>query len=111
MNNEEQDYSLYWLKRKGNADKWLRDNGISQKSFLTTEIELLQVQLIAKNLLKQHSRMLTTHQCTALNAFLHLMTSQRQRKGISRALCFRVMNMGKAINRQRFKQHRHTQAH
>lgn len=111
MKENKFEFALHRLKQKGNADYWLKQNGISPEDLLALDIELLQAQQIATNLLKHHASLLCKAQSDKLNAFLHAMTTANSRKRIPRSTCFGVMNIGKAVNRKLFRQYKHIKAH
>ena len=108
MENDKYEYELYKLKTKGNADRWLKSNGITPEKLLTIDIELLQAQRIAHTVLKHHATLLGQNEAASLNNFLHKMANGGTRKKLTKKDCYRVMNIGTAVNRKLFKQYRHT---
>ena len=88
------------------TDRWLKANGINPQQLLAVDIELLQAQKIAHNLLKHHSRLLRQNQTTALNDFLTAMSFSSKRKRITKRTCYRIINIGTETNRKVFQQHR-----
>jgi hypothetical protein len=90
------------------TNTWLRDNGISSKQFNDWRIEtdLLQAQKIAHNLLKHHGKLLGQNEAATLNNFIHAMTSKQKRSKLTKANCYKVMNIGTAVNRKLFRQYR-----
>ena len=108
MENDKYEYELYKLKTKGNADRWLMSNGIAPEKLLTIDIELLQAQRIAHTVLKHHATLLGQNEAASLNNFLHKMANGGTRKKLTEKDCYRVMNIGTAVNRKLFKQYRHT---
>jgi hypothetical protein len=84
---------------------WLKENGLSAEHFEDTDLHLLQAQRIAHNTLKHHAALLEQNQAAVLNNFLRTMVSG-QRKKLKPAQVQKVMNIGAAVNRKLFKQHR-----
>jgi hypothetical protein len=92
--------------KTNNANNWLKQNGINPLLLNNLDIELLQAQKIAHNLLKHHTKHLNQHQTMILNDFLNKMAFGKQRQSITRSQCFSVMNIGTKINRRIFKKYR-----
>jgi hypothetical protein len=90
------------------TNTWLRDNGIKPKQFSDWDIDtnLLQAQKIAHNLLKHHAKLLGQNEAATLNSFLVAMSSPRTRRKLTKASCYKVMNIGTSVNRKLFKQHK-----
>lgn len=84
---------------------WLTENGLSSEALENTDLHLLQAQRIAHNTLKHHAALLEQNQAAVLNNFLRSMGSG-ERKRLKLADAQKVMNIGAAINRRLFKQHR-----
>jgi hypothetical protein len=84
---------------------WLTENGLSSQELENTDLHLLQAQRIAHNTLKYHAALLEQNQAAVLNNFLRTMVSG-QRKKLKPAQVQKVMNIGAAVNRRLFKQHR-----
>jgi hypothetical protein len=96
------------MKKRNNdeaVNKWLAENGISPYTFEQIEPHLLQAQRIAHNTLKHHTNLLGQNEAATLNNFLHSMSSRKAAK-ITITQAFKVMNIGAAVNRKLFKQHR-----
>lgn len=89
-----------------NTNYWLKQNGIKPELLAALDMELLQAQKIAHNILKHHSKLLGQNQAATLNTFLNAMTFGNKRKKITKQQCYRVMNIGAEVNRKVFKQHR-----
>jgi hypothetical protein len=88
------------------TNKWLKANGINPKTITTWNKELLQAQMIATNLLKHHGKLLGQNQAATLNNFLRASNSKPARDKLKLRDCYRVMNIGTAVNRKLFKAHR-----
>ena len=84
---------------------WLNENGLSSEGLENTDLHLLQAQRIAHNTLKHHAALLEQNQAAVLNNFLRAMGSS-ERKKLKLAHAQKVMNIGAAVNRRLFKQHR-----
>jgi len=84
---------------------WLTENGLSAEHFEDTDLHLLQAQRIAHNTLKHHAALLEQNQAAVLNNFLRAMGSAK-RSTLKLAHAQKVMNIGAAVNRKLFKQHR-----
>lgn len=93
-----------------NADQqtnnWLTANGISQKSFATTDIDQLKAQIQAHDLLTNLKHLLTDHQSATLTNYLAATNSSKSEKHITRRSIYAVMNISKQINRKLFKRNR-----
>jgi len=87
--------------------KWLTENGINTKTFITDPLYLVQAQQIAHNLLKHHSQLLEQNQAASLNNFLKAVGNGKERQRIKQRDAERVMNIGAQINRKLFKKIRH----
>ncbi len=92
--------------KSSNTNYWLKQNGINPELITALDIELLQAQKIAHNLLKHHAKLLGQNQAATLNNFLRAMTFTNQRKKITKRQCYKVMNIGTEVNRKVFKQHK-----
>ena len=88
------------------ADNWLRANGINPKTITQWDKELLQAQMIATNLLKHHAKLLGQNEAASLNNFLLAVSNTKTRMKLKTQDCYKVMNIGTAVNRKLFKQHR-----
>ena len=52
------------------TNTWLRQNGIDPEIFNKLDVEILQAQMIATNLLKHHGKLLDQNEAASLNNFL-----------------------------------------
>jgi len=84
---------------------WLTENGLSAEGLENTDLHLLQAQRIAHNTLKYHAALLEQNQAAVLNNFLRAMGSSGRKK-LKPTHAKKVMNIGAAVNRRLFKQHR-----
>ena len=85
------------------GNRWLRNNGITEKQFTQAEIWQLQAQKTAHNLLKNKADLLTDGQIQKLMTFCQLMFNSKQRQNITKRMTYEVMNLGAKIRRQEFK--------
>jgi hypothetical protein len=100
----------YTCPAEKTANEWLAENGICAAQLLKAELELLQAQKIAHNLLKHNAAYLEPKEIAVLNKFLQAMSFANSRKKLSTRHAYKIMNIGTAINRKLFKQHRKLQA-
>jgi hypothetical protein len=83
--------------------KWLKDNGLNANTVYSLPSHLVQTQKIAHNLLKHNARLLGQNEAATLNNFLNAMTFAKLREKLTEAECYKIMNIGKAVNRKLFK--------
>ena len=88
------------------TNEWLKANGLDAKILTKWDKEMVQAKMVATNLLKHHARLLEKNQAASLNRFLVALQNKRTRDKIKKGDCYRVMNIGAAVNRQLFKAHR-----
>ena len=84
------------------ADQWLKSHGIS-KDFANIETLLLMAQVKAHYLISRHKHLLTQEQLKQVREYLQQMRSPKYRASISTKQCYRVLNLGKKIDRQVFR--------
>ena len=84
-------------------NKWSKEIGINPKQLFVDDIDLLRAISIATNLLKYDARLLKEEQIETLRTFLQA-ANGKDRKKITQKDCFKIMNIGKKINRKLFKQ-------
>ncbi|CAN1512092.1 hypothetical protein MCERE1_00817 [Burkholderiaceae bacterium] len=85
---------------------WLRDIGLNDKTFNTTNLIIVRAQTMAHTLLTQHRSLLSNSQLHSLTAFEQACGNKRKRQRITDTFCHCVMNINTNINRKLFKQHR-----
>ena len=85
---------------------WLRDIGLNNKTFNTTNLIIVRAQTMAHKLLTQHRALLSDSQLHSITAFEQACGNKRERQRITDTLCHYVMNINTNINRKLFKQHR-----
>lgn len=103
------------IQRKHDRDtkqtnRWLKSQGLSAEAFAKMDMILLQAQQIAHNCLKHHGRLLKDIEAQVLNQFLQRLKKNALRQSIKPAQVYKVMNIGKSLNRRVFKQYKQTQA-
>ena len=86
--------------------KWLKDNGLNANTVYSLPSYLVQAQKIAHNLLKHNARLLGQNEAATLNNFLNAMSFTKLREKLTEAECYKIMNIGKAVNRKLFKAHK-----
>ena len=79
------------------ANTWLKQNGIAVDQLLKTDLLSQQAQIVATNLIKHHHKSLSNTQYQLLSNFKQS-TKQTPNKA------YQVLNLGKKMNRQLFKQ-------
>ena len=92
------------------TDRWLKSQGLSIDAFTEMDTLLLQAQQIAHNCLKHHGRLLSDSEARVLNQFLQRLQKKALRRSIKPTQAYKVMNIGKSLNRRVFKQYKQTQA-
>ena len=92
------------------TDRWIKSQGLSADVFAKMDMILLQAQQIAHNCLKHHGSLLTYSEAQVLNQFLQRLNKQATRRTIKPVQAYKVMNIGKSLNRRVFKQYKHSQA-
>lgn len=88
------------------TNKWLRDNGINPEILSDLNIQILQAQMIATNILRHHGKLLEQNEASSLNNFLKASRNGKLRQKLTLTACYKVMNIGAAVNRKIFKTHR-----
>lgn len=92
--------------KERNSNYWLKANGISPKMLMAERLDLLQAQKIAHNLLKHHVKLLGQNEAASLNNFLLAMHDGKKRKKLTKGSCYKIMNIGSAVNRKLFTANR-----
>lgn len=88
------------------TNTWLSQNGIDPEIFNKLDVEILQAQMIATNLLKHHGKLLDQNEAASLNNFLQATRNAKKRRKLTLKSCYTVMNIGTAVNRKLFKKYR-----
>ena len=92
------------------TDRWLKSQGLSADMFAKMDMILLQAQQIAHNCLKHHGLLLSESEAQVLNQFLQRLNKKATRKTIKPAQAYKVMDIGKNLNRRVFKKYKHSHA-
>lgn len=111
MKNHTLTNKQYEIQRKQTAsdkkcNNWLTENGLNEQQLATLPFTLLQAQRIATNILKDGARYLGQNQAHTLNNFLLAMSNTKKRCKLTEAHAYKVMNIGKEVNRKMFKAHK-----
>ncbi len=85
---------------------WLKQNGLNHSYFATTDLMFVQAQQIAHNILKHNQQLLTVEQLKTLKDYLNLIHNKAKRKTLTAHTAYKVMTIGKQINRKLFKAHK-----
>jgi hypothetical protein len=88
------------------ANKWLKQNGIAIKHMDKMDLCLQQAQMVATNLLKHHSERLNSEARNLLSTYIKTVQIRARQNMACRAMAYKVMNLGKKLNRQLFRQTR-----
>jgi hypothetical protein len=93
------------------ANDWLKQNGIAIKHMDKMDLCLQQAQMVATNLLKHHANWLDSEQLNLLTTYTKIVQIKSKQNMACRAMAYKVMNLGKKLNRQLFRQHKTANAH
>jgi len=88
------------------ANKWLKQNGIAVKGLEKMDLCLQQAQMVATNLLNHHAKWLKIDEYTLLTTYTKTVRLKSNQNKAYRATAYKVLNVGKRINRQLFRQHK-----
>ena len=104
MNNK------YIIPAEKPVNEWLAENGICVRLLLKLDLEIQKAQRVAHNLLKHHADLLDARQLSTLQQFLMAADHYNTRIRLGKRQAYKILNIGTAINRKIFKQHRQLQA-
>jgi hypothetical protein len=90
------------LKDEQKTADWLKANGISEKQFAKDDIWLLKAQLKAQEILKNKIEQLNDLQQDMLRQFYFKATDSNKRNGITKRMCYKVLNIEKQLKRKDF---------
>lgn len=82
---------------------WLKQNGLNDSYFASTDLLFVQAQQIAHNILKHNQQLLTAEQIKILKDYLNRIHNKANRKTLTANAAYKVMTIGKKINRKLFK--------
>jgi len=92
------------------ANDWLKQNGIAIKHMDKMDLCLQQAQMVATNLLKHHAEWLNSEERDLLSTYTKTVQIRARQNMACRAMAYKVMNLGKKLNRQLFRQYKTTNA-
>lgn len=92
------------------ANKWLKQNGLAVKGLEKMDLCLQQAQMVATNLLNHHAKWLNIDEYRLLTTYTKTVRIKSKQNKAYRATAYKVLNVGKRINRQLFRQHKTTNA-
>lgn len=87
-------------------NNWIKECGFTEKMLFNESVQLLRAKRLATNLIKENGRQLTEKELFVIQQFLKDMSNGKKRASISKKTCYQIMNIGKRINRQQYRQHR-----
>ena len=87
-------------------EKWQKQNGLNDTTFVALPLILIQAQVIATNILKAGGDYLGQDQAAVLNNFLLALSCSGRRRMPKEADAYKVMNIGKQVHRKMFKAHK-----
>ncbi len=99
---------LEWRDKKHEkmTEKWLKENGLKVEAFLSSPLEQVQAASIAHHLLTDFSHLLNEAQAEALRKYSESFNNKKLRKKITQTQAYRILNIGKKVNRKLFRQYR-----
>lgn len=83
------------------ANDWLKQNGIAVGQLLKGDLLLQQAQMVATNLIKHHAIWLNSEQHNLLTTY-----KKSNSKKQTKAMAFKILNLGKQLNRKLFKKNK-----
>ena len=86
------------------ANDWLKQNGIAIKHIDKMDLCLQQAQMIATNLLKHHAEWLNSDERNLLSTYTKTVQIKSKQNVACRAMAYKVLNLGKRLNRKLFRQ-------
>ena len=116
MHRRKKKTNLHWYDEKKLEQKdkqhekmtetWLKENGLKVKTFHSSPLEQVQAASVAHHLLTDFPHLLNEAQTEALKKYSEVFNNKRLRKKITQTQAYRVLNIGKKVNRKLFRQHR-----
>jgi hypothetical protein len=85
------------------ADNLLRQNGLNANTFTTMAIEVVQAQLVAKELKKNYASLLTPQQLKLINKFIAKATDKKTCSKLKPSFAYPILNLATKIKRQAHK--------
>lgn len=93
------------------TNEWLKQNGIAIKHMDKMDLCLQQAQMVATNLLKHHANWLKSDELNLLTTYTKIVQIKSKQNGACRAMAYKVLNLGKRLNRKLFRQNNTIDAH
>lgn len=88
------------------TEKWLQENGLKVTTFQSLPLEQVQAASVAHHLLTDFPHLLNEVQAEALKKYSAAFNNKRLRKKITQTQAYRILNIGKKVNRKLFRQYR-----
>jgi len=92
------------------ANDWLKQNGIAINHMDKMDLCLQRAQMVATNLLKHHAEWLNSEEHTLLTTYTKTVHMKAKQSKACRAIAYKVLNLGKRMNRKLFRQFKATNA-
>jgi hypothetical protein len=98
-------YSIYCRQKYDSkvTDNLLRQNGLNPSTFTTMAVEVVQAQLVAKELKKNYSFLLTPKQLKLINKFISKATDKKTCSKLKPSFAYPILNLATKIKRQAHK--------
>lgn len=93
------------------ANEWLKQNGIAIKHMDKMDLCLQQAQMVATNLLKHHANWLNSDEHNLLTTYTKIVQIKSKQNMACRTMAYKVLNLGKRLNRKLFRQNNTIDAH
>lgn len=84
-------------------ERWQKQNGVNDETFVTLPLILIQAQVITTNILKEGSQYLDRNQTATLNHYRKAFRNIVHRAKLKEADAYKVLNIGKKVHRKMFK--------
>ena len=94
------------IKEEQTANKWLKENGITNRLFNEVQVFQLQAYKTATNILKHNVELLKNGEYEQLISYCKAILNSKQRNSITKRNTYQILNIGTRINRQLFRQYR-----
>ena len=92
------------------ANDWLKQNGIAIKHMDRMDLCLQQAQMVATNLLEHHAIWLNSDEHNLLTTYIKTVQIRARQNKACRATAYKVLDLGKRMNRKLFRQYKATNA-
>ena len=88
------------------VNQWLKSHGLRPQNFALIALEQARATLVATELLQQRVGLISAQQTQVLKCFALQTKTKVGSIQITQNQCFKVLNIGKQVNRKLFKQNR-----